>query len=143
ALLPGRRCERDAGQHPSRRQVEPGLLLQLLYCVFLVGTKEIGALTDFSGKAAGPCAALGRHNPPGAGRDGLSHRWAGQSCSAPGCWPVCLASRVHGQDLEKCLGWAPQKCLRSTGSSAGCMPSSQPDMCTGLGQGKCPAKAPF
>uniref|UniRef100_A0A8C0GV25 SUEL-type lectin domain-containing protein n=1 Tax=Chelonoidis abingdonii TaxID=106734 RepID=A0A8C0GV25_CHEAB len=40
--------ELDAGQHPSRRQVEPGLLLNLLYCVFLVGTKEIEALTDFS-----------------------------------------------------------------------------------------------
>ncbi|XP_036601511.1 protein eva-1 homolog C isoform X1 [Trichosurus vulpecula] len=47
--------QRDRGQltsplqHPSlRRQVEPVLLFRLFYCTFLVCTKEIAALTDFS-----------------------------------------------------------------------------------------------
>ncbi|XP_053164839.1 protein eva-1 homolog C isoform X4 [Hemicordylus capensis] len=41
--------ELEAGQHPSRRQVELRLLLNLLFCLFLVWTKEIAALADFSG----------------------------------------------------------------------------------------------
>ncbi|XP_053164840.1 protein eva-1 homolog C isoform X5 [Hemicordylus capensis] len=40
--------ELEAGQHPSRRQVELRLLLNLLFCLFLVWTKEIAALADFS-----------------------------------------------------------------------------------------------
>ncbi|XP_061483800.1 protein eva-1 homolog C isoform X4 [Rhineura floridana] len=42
--------ELEAGQHPSRRQVEFRLLLNLLFCLLLVcWTKEIAALADFSG----------------------------------------------------------------------------------------------
>ncbi|XP_076209126.1 protein eva-1 homolog C isoform X4 [Aptenodytes patagonicus] len=40
--------EGDAGQHPRRRQVEPGRLLRLLSCVILVCSAEVAALADFS-----------------------------------------------------------------------------------------------
>ncbi|XP_063202742.1 protein eva-1 homolog C isoform X4 [Chroicocephalus ridibundus] len=38
----------DAGQHPRRRQVEPGRLLRLLSCLILVCGAEVAALADFS-----------------------------------------------------------------------------------------------
>lgn len=55
--LPGRTRPQPApqpAQHPAlRRQVEPpGQLLRLFYCTVLVCSKEIAALTDFSGKSA-------------------------------------------------------------------------------------------
>lgn len=58
-LLPGRARQPPTPQpvqHPGlRRQVEPpGQLLRLFYCTVLVCSKEISALTDFSGKSALP-----------------------------------------------------------------------------------------
>ncbi|KAI4548627.1 hypothetical protein MG293_000957 [Ovis ammon polii] len=58
-LLPGHARPPSApqpAQHPGlRRQVEPpGQLLRLFYCTVLVCSKEIAALTDFSGKKRPP-----------------------------------------------------------------------------------------
>lgn len=58
-LLPGHARPLPApqpAQHPGlRRQVEPpGQLLRLFYCTVLVCSKEISALTDFSGKNRPP-----------------------------------------------------------------------------------------
>lgn len=55
--------ELEAGQHPSRtRQVELRLLLlNLLFCLLLVWTKEIAALADFSGKGEGGNVAPAEH----------------------------------------------------------------------------------
>lgn len=50
-----------------RRQVDPpGQLLRLFYCTVLVCSKEIGALTDFSGKLS-PSSPRAQVNPAAEG----------------------------------------------------------------------------
>lgn len=85
-LLPGHARPPPASQpaqHPGlRRQVEPpGQLLRLFYCTVLVCSKEIAALTDFSGKSTRP-----RRAPlESSGEEGRPRgaRWAGLKLKLP------------------------------------------------------------
>ncbi|XP_067421751.1 protein eva-1 homolog C isoform X2 [Emydura macquarii macquarii] len=94
--------ERDAGQHPSRRQVEPGLLLNLLYCVFLVGTKEIGALTDFSGYLT---KLLQNHTVYACDGDHLS-------LQCPRHSTISVQSAFYGQDYQMCSTQQPETAMK-------------------------------
>uniref|UniRef100_A0A8C4VE50 SUEL-type lectin domain-containing protein n=1 Tax=Gopherus evgoodei TaxID=1825980 RepID=A0A8C4VE50_9SAUR len=107
ALVPGRTgrlqgSELDAGQHPSRRQVEPGLLLNLLYCVFLVGTKEIEALTDFSGYLT---KLLQNHSVYACDGDRLS-------LQCPRHSTISVQSAFYGQDYQMCSTQQPETAMK-------------------------------
>ncbi|XP_038271851.1 protein eva-1 homolog C isoform X1 [Dermochelys coriacea] len=94
--------ELDAGQHPSRRQVEPGLLLNLLYCVFLVGTKEIEALTDFSGYLT---KLLQNHSVYACDGDRLS-------LQCPRHSTISVQSAFYGQDYQMCSTQQPETAMK-------------------------------
>lgn len=91
-------------QHPGlRRQVEPpGQLLRLFYCTVLVCSKEIAALTDFSGKKQG---ALPRCAPPALRRAQVSPRLGavarGGTAGLGESWGALIASL-----LSWCEPWA-------------------------------------
>uniref|UniRef100_A0A8C3S0Q0 SUEL-type lectin domain-containing protein n=1 Tax=Chelydra serpentina TaxID=8475 RepID=A0A8C3S0Q0_CHESE len=107
APVPGRTgrwqgSELDAGQHPSRRQVEPGLLLNLLYCVFLVGTKEIEALTDFSGYLT---KLLQNHSVYACDGDRLS-------LQCPRHSTISVQSAFYGQDYQMCSTQQPETAMK-------------------------------
>ncbi|KAM9172339.1 protein eva-1 homolog C isoform 2-T2 [Pangshura tecta] len=94
--------ELDAAQHPSRRQVEPGLLLNLLYCVFLVGTKEIEALTDFSGYLT---KLLQNHSVYACDGDHLS-------LQCPRHSTISVQSAFYGQDYQMCSTQQPETVMK-------------------------------
>uniref|UniRef100_A0A8C3SYC5 SUEL-type lectin domain-containing protein n=1 Tax=Chelydra serpentina TaxID=8475 RepID=A0A8C3SYC5_CHESE len=107
APVPGRTgrwqgSELDAGQHPSRRQVEPGLILNLLYCVFLVGTKEIEALTDFSGYLT---KLLQNHSVYACDGDRLS-------LQCPRHSTISVQSAFYGQDYQMCSTQQPETAMK-------------------------------
>ncbi|XP_006126157.1 protein eva-1 homolog C isoform X2 [Pelodiscus sinensis] len=95
--------EVDAGQPPSRRQVEPGLLLNLLYCVFLVGTKEIEALTDFSGYLT---KLLQNHTVYACDGDRLS-------LQCPRHSTISVQSAFYGQDSQMCSTQQPETTMKN------------------------------
>ncbi|XP_046507609.1 protein eva-1 homolog C-like isoform X6 [Equus quagga] len=118
-LLPGHARPPPApqpAQHPGlRRQVEPpGQLLRLFYCTVLVCSKEIAALTDFSGKKRGlwPCA------PGAAVRPGyltkLLQNHTAYACDGdhltlqcPRHSTISVQSAFYGQDQQICSAQQP------------------------------------
>lgn len=80
-------------QHPGpRRQVEPpGQLLRLFYCTVLVCSKEIAALTDFSGKKRPrPCApgSAARAGEPSCGGTAGLGQVGAHGPALPWCGPL-------------------------------------------------------
>ncbi|KAI4590181.1 hypothetical protein MJG53_001230 [Ovis ammon polii x Ovis aries] len=114
-LLPGHARPPSApqpAQHPGlRRQVEPpGQLLRLFYCTVLVCSKEIAALTDFSGltaREAGmyvPCsqsAAVSQHTGTTSHLEAfLLPSWKVlDECQNQRACHLLVNSRVFGPDL--------------------------------------------
>uniref|UniRef100_A0A8D0H9I2 Protein eva-1 homolog C n=1 Tax=Sphenodon punctatus TaxID=8508 RepID=A0A8D0H9I2_SPHPU len=92
----------DAGQHPSRRQVEPGLLLSVLGCVFLVWTKEIAALADFSGYLT---KLLKNHTVYACDGDRLS-------LQCPRHSTISVQSAFYGQDSQMCSTQQPETMMK-------------------------------
>ncbi|XP_074182176.1 protein eva-1 homolog C isoform X6 [Rhinolophus sinicus] len=98
-------------QHPGlRRQVEPpGQLLRLFYCTVLVCSKEIAALTDFSGKKRPPSLCA----PGAAARAGyltkLLQNHTAYACDGdhlnlqcPRHSTISVQSAFYGQDYRAC-----------------------------------------
>ncbi|XP_041591127.1 protein eva-1 homolog C isoform X1 [Vulpes vulpes] len=114
-LLPGHARPPPApqpAQHPGlRRQVEPpGQLLRLFYCTVLVCSKEIAALTDFSGKERppSPCAPRRRGARPGYLTKLLQNHTA-YACDGdhlnlqcPRHSTISVQSAFYGQDYQMC-----------------------------------------
>ncbi|XP_048960496.1 protein eva-1 homolog C isoform X5 [Canis lupus dingo] len=114
-LLPGHARPPPApqpAQHPGlRRQVEPpGQLLRLFYCTVLVCSKEIAALTDFSGKKRppSPCAPRRRGARPGYLTKLLQNHTA-YACDGdhlnlqcPRHSTISVQSAFYGQDYQMC-----------------------------------------
>nr|XP_019585738.1 PREDICTED: protein eva-1 homolog C isoform X2 [Rhinolophus sinicus] len=98
-------------QHPGlRRQVEPpGQLLRLFYCTVLVCSKEIAALTDFSGKKRPPSLCA----PGAAARAGyltkLLQNHTAYACDGdhlnlqcPRHSTISVQSAFYGHDYRAC-----------------------------------------
>ncbi|XP_077735129.1 protein eva-1 homolog C isoform X8 [Canis aureus] len=114
-LLPGHARPPPApqpAQHPGlRRQVEPpGQLLRLFYCTVLVCSKEIAALTDFSGKKRppSPCGPRRRGARPGYLTKLLQNHTA-YACDGdhlnlqcPRHSTISVQSAFYGQDYQMC-----------------------------------------
>ncbi|XP_075399494.1 protein eva-1 homolog C isoform X1 [Tenrec ecaudatus] len=86
-------------QHPSlRRQVEPpGQLLRLFYCTVLVCSKEIAALTDFSGYLS---KLLQNHTAYACDGDHLN-------LQCPRHSTISVQSAFYGQDDQTCSSRQP------------------------------------
>ncbi|XP_057266138.1 protein eva-1 homolog C isoform X3 [Pezoporus wallicus] len=82
----------DAGQHPRRRQVEPGRLLPLLSCVILVCSAEVAALADFSGYLT---KLLQNHTAYACDGEHLS-------LHCPRHSTISVQSAFYGQDYHMC-----------------------------------------
>ncbi|XP_072596951.1 protein eva-1 homolog C isoform X6 [Vulpes vulpes] len=96
-LLPGHARPPPApqpAQHPGlRRQVEPpGQLLRLFYCTVLVCSKEIAALTDFSGYLT---KLLQNHTAYACDGDHLN-------LQCPRHSTISVQSAFYGQDYQMC-----------------------------------------
>ncbi|XP_064435557.1 protein eva-1 homolog C isoform X5 [Mirounga angustirostris] len=118
-LLPGHARPPPApqpAQHPGlRRQVEPpGQLLRLFYCAVLVCSKEIAALTDFSGKKRPPSPRA----PRAAVRPGyltkLLQNHTAYACDGdrlnlqcPRHSTISVQSAFYGQDYQMCSAQQP------------------------------------
>ncbi|XP_026957079.1 protein eva-1 homolog C isoform X1 [Sagmatias obliquidens] len=118
-LLPGHARPPPApqpAQHPGlRRQAEPpGQLLRLFYCTVLVCSKEIAALTDFSGKKRPPSLCA----PGAAGRPGyltkLLQNHTAYACDGdhldlhcPRHSTISVQSAFYGQDYQTCSTQQP------------------------------------
>nr|XP_030736628.1 protein eva-1 homolog C isoform X5 [Globicephala melas] len=118
-LLPGHARPPPApqpAQHPGlRRQAEPpGQLLRLFYCTVLVCSKEIAALTDFSGKKRPPSLCT----PGAAGRPGyltkLLQNHTAYACDGdhldlhcPRHSTISVQSAFYGQDYQTCSAQQP------------------------------------
>uniref|UniRef100_A0A8C5KBD7 Protein eva-1 homolog C n=1 Tax=Jaculus jaculus TaxID=51337 RepID=A0A8C5KBD7_JACJA len=90
----------QSAQHPGllRRQVEPpGQLLCLLYCTVLVCSKEIAALTDFSGYLT---KLLQNHTAYACDGDHLN-------LQCPRHSTISVQSAFYGQDYQKCSSQQP------------------------------------
>ncbi|XP_060259732.1 protein eva-1 homolog C isoform X3 [Ovis aries] len=101
-LLPGHARPPSApqpAQHPGlRRQVEPpGQLLRLFYCTVLVCSKEIAALTDFSGYLT---KLLQNHTAYACDGDHLN-------LQCPRHSTISVQSAFYGQDYQKCSPQQP------------------------------------
>ncbi|XP_020851664.1 protein eva-1 homolog C isoform X4 [Phascolarctos cinereus] len=101
--------QRDRGQptsplqHPSlRRQVEPVLLFRLFYCTFLVCTKEIAALTDFSGYLT---KLLQNHTVYACDGNRLS-------LQCPRHSTISIQSAFYGQDYQMCNSQQPATMMK-------------------------------
>ncbi|XP_066226442.1 protein eva-1 homolog C isoform X2 [Saccopteryx leptura] len=118
-LLPGPARPPPAlqpAQHPGlRRQVEPpGQFLRLFYCTVLVCSKEIAALTDFSGKKRPPSlCAPGALAHPGYLTKLLQNHTA-YACDGehlnlqcPRHSTISVQSAVYGQDYQTCSTQQP------------------------------------
>ncbi|KAM6162286.1 protein eva-1 homolog C isoform 3-T3 [Erethizon dorsatum] len=86
-------------QHPGlRRQVEPpGQLLRLFYCTVLVCSKEIAALTDFSGYLT---KLLQNHTAYACDGDYLN-------LQCPRHSTISVQSAFYGQDYQMCTSQQP------------------------------------
>uniref|UniRef100_A0A2K6TXL8 Eva-1 homolog C n=1 Tax=Saimiri boliviensis boliviensis TaxID=39432 RepID=A0A2K6TXL8_SAIBB len=86
-------------QHPGlRRQVEPpGQLLRLFYCTVLVCSKEISALTDFSGYLT---KLLQNHTAYACDGDYLN-------LQCPRHSTISVQSAFYGQDYQMCSSQKP------------------------------------
>uniref|UniRef100_A0A2R8Z8R7 Eva-1 homolog C n=1 Tax=Pan paniscus TaxID=9597 RepID=A0A2R8Z8R7_PANPA len=86
-------------QHPGlRRQVEPpGQLLRLFYCTVLVCSKEISALTDFSGYLT---KLLQNHTTYACDGDYLN-------LQCPRHSTISVQSAFYGQDYQMCSSQKP------------------------------------
>ncbi|KAM8817923.1 protein eva-1 homolog C isoform 2-T2 [Rhynchonycteris naso] len=118
-LLPGPARPPPApqpAQHPGlRRQVEPpGQLLRLFYCTVLVCSREIAALTDFSGKKRPPslCAPGALANPGYLTK--LLQNHTAYACDGehlnlqcPRHSTISVQSAVYGQDYQACSTQQP------------------------------------
>ncbi|XP_076974970.1 protein eva-1 homolog C isoform X2 [Tamandua tetradactyla] len=102
-------------QNPGlRRQVEPpGQLLSLFYCTVLVCSKEIAALTDFSGKSAPPPRAPQTPPLPGYLTKLLQNHTA-YACDGnhlnlqcPRHSTISVQSAFYGQDDQTCSSQQP------------------------------------
>ncbi|XP_072471187.1 protein eva-1 homolog C isoform X2 [Notamacropus eugenii] len=90
-------------QHPSlRRQVEPVLLFRLFYCTFLVCTKEIAALTDFSGYLT---KLLQNHTVYACDGNRLS-------LQCPRHSTISVQSAFYGQDYQMCNSQQPATMMK-------------------------------
>uniref|UniRef100_A0A8C7ACL6 Eva-1 homolog C n=1 Tax=Neovison vison TaxID=452646 RepID=A0A8C7ACL6_NEOVI len=101
-LLPGHARPPPApqpAQHPGpRRQVEPpGQLLRLFYCTVLVCSKEIAALTDFSGYLT---KLLQNHTAYACDGDHLN-------LQCPRHSTISVQSAFYGQDYQMCSAQQP------------------------------------
>uniref|UniRef100_A0A8D0PDL5 SUEL-type lectin domain-containing protein n=1 Tax=Sus scrofa TaxID=9823 RepID=A0A8D0PDL5_PIG len=101
-LLPGHARPLPApqpAQHPGlRRQVEPpGQLLRLFYCTVLVCSKEISALTDFSGYLT---KLLQNHTAYACDGDHLN-------LQCPRHSTISVQSAFYGQDYQMCSTQQP------------------------------------
>uniref|UniRef100_A0A8C8Z619 Eva-1 homolog C n=1 Tax=Prolemur simus TaxID=1328070 RepID=A0A8C8Z619_PROSS len=101
-LLPGHARPPPApqpAQHPGlRRQVEPpGQLLRLFYCTVLVCSKEIAALTDFSGYLT---KLLQNHTAYACDGDHLN-------LQCPRHSTISVQSAFYGQDYQMCNSQQP------------------------------------
>uniref|UniRef100_A0A8C5XJI6 Eva-1 homolog C n=1 Tax=Microcebus murinus TaxID=30608 RepID=A0A8C5XJI6_MICMU len=101
-LLPGHARPPPApqpAQHPGlRRQVEPpGQLLRLFYCTVLVCSKEIAALTDFSGYLT---KLLQNHTAYACDGDHLN-------LQCPRHSTISVQSAFYGQDYQMCSSQQP------------------------------------
>ncbi|XP_034873485.1 protein eva-1 homolog C isoform X3 [Mirounga leonina] len=101
-LLPGHARPPPApqpAQHPGlRRQVEPpGQLLRLFYCAVLVCSKEIAALTDFSGYLT---KLLQNHTAYACDGDRLN-------LQCPRHSTISVQSAFYGQDYQMCSAQQP------------------------------------
>ncbi|XP_078214569.1 protein eva-1 homolog C isoform X2 [Callithrix jacchus] len=101
-LLPGPARPPPApqpAQHPGlRRQVEPpGQLLRLFYCTVLVCSKEISALTDFSGYLT---KLLQNHTAYACDGDYLN-------LQCPRHSTISVQSAFYGQDYQMCSSQKP------------------------------------
>ncbi|XP_008532779.2 protein eva-1 homolog C isoform X9 [Equus przewalskii] len=101
-LLPGHARPPPApqpAQHPGlRRQVEPpGQLLRLFYCTVLVCSKEIAALTDFSGYLT---KLLQNHTAYACDGDHLT-------LQCPRHSTISVQSAFYGQDQQMCSAQQP------------------------------------
>ncbi|XP_053772649.1 protein eva-1 homolog C isoform X3 [Desmodus rotundus] len=99
-------------QHPGlRRQVEPpAQLLRLLYCTVLVCSREIAALSDFSGKKRPPLACVAR---PGYLTKLLQNHTA-YACDGdrldlqcPRHSTISVQSAFYGHDYRACSAQQP------------------------------------
>ncbi|XP_076209117.1 protein eva-1 homolog C isoform X3 [Aptenodytes patagonicus] len=90
--------EGDAGQHPRRRQVEPGRLLRLLSCVILVCSAEVAALADFSGYLT---KLLQNHTAYACDGEHLS-------LHCPRHSTISVQSAFYGQDYHMCSTQEPE-----------------------------------
>ncbi|XP_072707995.1 protein eva-1 homolog C isoform X1 [Ciconia boyciana] len=90
--------EGDAGQHPRRRQVEPGRLLRLLFCVILVCSAEVAALADFSGYLT---KLLQNHTAYACDGEHLS-------LHCPRHSTISVQSAFYGQDYHMCSTQEPE-----------------------------------
>lgn len=86
-------------QHPGlRRQVEPpGQFLRLFYCTVLVCSKEIAALTDFSGYLT---KLLQNHTAYACDGDHLT-------LQCPRHSTISVQSAFYGQDFRMCSSQQP------------------------------------
>ncbi|XP_023561355.1 protein eva-1 homolog C isoform X4 [Octodon degus] len=101
-LLPGHAraaLASQPAQHPGlRRQVEPpGQLLRLFYCTVLVCSKEIAALTDFSGYLT---KLLQNHTAYACDGDHLT-------LQCPRHSTISVQSAFYGQDYQMCTSQQP------------------------------------
>ncbi|XP_021111815.1 protein eva-1 homolog C isoform X2 [Heterocephalus glaber] len=102
-LLPGHARPPSASQpaqHPGlRRQVDlPGQLLRLFYCTVLVCSKEIAALTDFSGYLT---KLLQNHTAYACDGDHLN-------LQCPRHSTISVQSAFYGQDYQMCSSHQPE-----------------------------------
>ncbi|XP_030333484.1 protein eva-1 homolog C isoform X2 [Strigops habroptila] len=88
----------DAGQHPRRRQVEPGRLLRLFSCVILVCSAEVAALADFSGYLT---KLLQNHTAYACDGEHLS-------LHCPRHSTISVQSAFYGQDYHMCGTQEPE-----------------------------------
>ncbi|KAM5281016.1 protein eva-1 homolog C isoform 5-T5 [Ctenodactylus gundi] len=101
-LLPGHERPppgRQPAQHPGpRRQVEPpGQLLRLFYCTVLVCSREVAALTDFSGYLT---KLLQNHTAYACDGDHLN-------LQCPRHSTISVQSAFYGQDYQMCSSQQP------------------------------------
>ncbi|XP_066475179.1 protein eva-1 homolog C isoform X1 [Tiliqua scincoides] len=94
--------ELEAGQHPSRRQVELGLLLNLLFCLILVWTKDIAALADFSGYLT---KLLQNHTVYACDGERLS-------LQCPRHSTISVQSAYYGQAYQLCTEQQPEAMMK-------------------------------
>uniref|UniRef100_A0ABM5FXQ7 Protein eva-1 homolog C n=1 Tax=Pogona vitticeps TaxID=103695 RepID=A0ABM5FXQ7_9SAUR len=98
---------REAGQHPSRRQVEPRLpppppLLHLAFWLLLLWTKESAALADFSGYLT---KLLQNHTVYACDGDRLN-------LQCPRHSTISVQSAYYGQAYQLCSAQQPEAMMR-------------------------------